>query len=584
MKNNINTILKNLLKYGPYAATLLVGLLVGWMIFGGNNANKNVVQTEEVNNHEGEIWTCSMHPQIRQDKPGKCPICGMDLILLEDMDNSLGDFQVSLSENARKIADVSTVKAIRQEVSGELFLSGKITTDERSVAEISSHVKGRIEKLYVNFTGQKVYSGQVLATVYSPELVSAQQELIQSAGLKNSRPEFYNAAVQKLLLWRLSKSQIKKIEDSGEVQYAVPILSPIGGTVTKRKISLGEHVMEGSEMFEVSNLSKLWVVFDAYESDLTWLKKGQKITFSVKSVPGKEFAATISFIDPVLDPQTRVAGVRAEVANPDGLLRPEMLIKGKVSFSPVNKTELLVPATSILWTGKKSVVYVRDPFNEGVFSYREVVTGSQVGNSFIVLSGLSEGEEIASNGVFKIDAAAQLQGKKSMMNEVLIDSNKGSVDETVVFQNVSESFSQQMNEVVDNYLLLKDDLVASDKNSAAKHSENLKKAIDEVKMETLSGASHVFWMDFLAIVNPILQDLTKENPLIIQRQKFSIVSEELYKIVKAFQINNKRLYYQHCPMANSEKGSFWLSSEIEIKNPYYGEEMLTCGSVTDSIK
>lgn len=423
----MRTIIKNIKEnYKLVIGVLIVGILLGWLLFSssGNSQLSESTELHEEHNHEAEestTWTCSMHPQIRQDKPGDCPICAMDLIPLESMESGEEEFdpnEVMMSESAAKLADIQTSIVTRGNPEKEIYLQGKVETDERKMTEITARFGGRIEQLYISFTGEKVYKGKKLASIYSPELVIAQRELLEALAFKETRPALYDAAKAKLKLWDLSDEQIEKIEKQGKPKSFFDILSPISGTVMQRHVSSGDYVQMGSRLFMVADLSSLWVMFDAYENDLPWINKGDQIDFTVQSVPGKQFEAKVSFIDPFINPRTRTAKVRVEINNSEKLLKPEMFVSGKLYSQVAGNTKpLIIPKSSVLWTGKRSVVYVRVPERENpTFIYREIVLGSQAGDSYVVERGLSEGEVIATNGVFKIDASAQLEGKMSMMN------------------------------------------------------------------------------------------------------------------------------------------------------------------------
>lgn len=404
-----------------YSIVLIIGLVLGWIFFHSSEktteASHNHVEQAEV----ATIWTCSMHPQIKQDKPGQCPICAMDLIPLEtNTSNEVGidPNEIQMSESAMKLAQIQTLIVKKEYSNKEVYLLGKVKPDERNISELTARFGGRIEKLYTNFTGQNVVKGEKLATIYSPELVTAQKELLESIEYKESNPSFYRASRNKLKLWDLTEAQIDGIETKGEPQNYFDVLSPISGTVTMRHVSVGDYIKEGNALFQVINLKKVWLMFDAYESDLPWLHEGNKVEFTVQSIPGETFTGKVTFIDPFLDAKTRVANVRVEVDNPKLELKPEMfangIIKPKISGG---KKDLMIPKTSVLWTGKRAVVYVKMPEREhNSFLYREITLGPEAGDFYIVKEGLSEGEEIAVNGVFKIDAASQLEGKPSMMN------------------------------------------------------------------------------------------------------------------------------------------------------------------------
>jgi len=216
----------------------------------------------------------------------------------------------------------------------------------------------------------------------------------------------------------LSDHQIAQIESSGQVKTKIEVYSNTSGIVSNKRVNTGDYVSQGAVLFDVMNLSQVWVQFDAYESDLAFLQVGNSITFSLKALPEKTFTANIRFIDPMIDPVNRVAKVRVEVSNADGKLKPEMFAIGIVKANLNEyRDKLVIPRTAVLWTGKRSVVYVKEPETQDLnFKMREIEIGPMLGNSYVVLDGLEEGEEIVTDGTFSVDAAAQLEGKPSMMN------------------------------------------------------------------------------------------------------------------------------------------------------------------------
>lgn len=400
------------------SVTLIIGLFLGWLIFhhSGTSDSKAGQVTETA---KSTIWTCSMHPQIKMKEPGQCPICGMDLIpLAQNNTNSVDPDAIQLSKDAMQLANVLTTTVKKQKPLKEIRLYGKVQADERLFQSQTAHVSGRIERLNINFTGESVVKGQVLAEIYSPELITAQQELLETVKTKLIQPELYEASKEKLRQWKLTEDQISKIETSGAVQNNFNVLSNTSGTVTARRVNNGDHVSVGTVLFDIADLSKVWIMFDAYESDLQFLKIGEKLSFNLQALPGQNFAGNIVFIDPVIDPVTRVAKVRVETANQSGKLKPEMFATGLVSSTLTEYIDdIVIPKSAVLWTGKRSVVYVRQPDSEEpVFKIREVELGPMLGESYVIISGLTEGEEIVTSGTFSVDAAAQLEGKPSMMN------------------------------------------------------------------------------------------------------------------------------------------------------------------------
>lgn len=396
---------------------IVLGIFLGWLIFHTPDSAKKHTATS-VTEAKKTIWTCAMHPQIRMDHPGKCPICGMDLIPLEQDNTPVDSTAIAMTEEAVKLAEVQTSIVSKQNPIKQIRLYGKIEADERLIQSQPAHVPGRIEKLLVNFIGQEVRKGQIIAQIYSPELITAQKELLEAVKMKDLQPQILEAAREKLRLWKLSEQQIEQIEKSETIKTIFEVNATVSGVVISKRVNVGDYVNVGSPLFEIADLNHVWAMFDAYESDLPWIKIGDKISFTLQSLPGKEFMGVITFIDPVINPQTRVARVRVELSNPNNLLKPEMFATGIVEARmPGAAGKLVIPQSAVLWTGKRSIVYVKDPEkSEPTFHMREIVLGPSLGDSYIVESGLFEGEEIVTNGTFSVDAVAQLAGKPSMMN------------------------------------------------------------------------------------------------------------------------------------------------------------------------
>jgi membrane fusion protein, copper/silver efflux system len=404
-------------KYFSYALLVLGGIFLGWLFFHHSHKPEQV-QAQQAVTPKVAIWTCAMHPQIRMRQPGKCPICGMDLIPLNEVDVETDSASIHLSPEAAELANVMTSVVSRQNPVMSVRLYGKVQADERLLQSQVAHISGRIEKLMVNFTGEQVQKGQTLALVYSPELTTAQQELLEAAKYKVSEPAIYEAAREKLRQWKLPESQISSIEQSGSVQNNMEVRSNTAGIVTARRVNTGDYINQGTVLFDIADLSRLWVMFDAYERDLQFLRAGEHLEFTAEALPGAKYSGTIVFIDPVIDPVNRVARVRMEVDNQAGKLKPEMFVTGIVR-SRLNEysNDLVIPKSAVLWTGTRSIVYVKKAGADGpVFSMREVDLGPMLGNSYVITRGLTGGEEIVTSGAFSVDAAAQLEGKPSMMN------------------------------------------------------------------------------------------------------------------------------------------------------------------------
>ncbi len=407
-------------KYLRGGLLIASGLLLGWLFF-HNSAPEKTGTAAEIHDHEAEghdIWTCSMHPQIRKDEPGDCPICGMDLIPLQQSNTVIDDQAIEMSESAMKLAEVQTSVVTRGNVSKEVRLYGKIQADERLLKTQTAHIPGRIEQLLVNVTGENVKKGQLIAKVYSPELLTAQKELLEALEMEDKYPAMLDAAREKLRLWKLTDQQIADIEKSGKVTTVFDVFATTSGIVANRKVNTGDYVSTGDVLFEMADLSRVWALFDAYESDLSWISLGQNLEFTAQAIPGKTFSGKITFIDPVVDASSRITKVRVEVPNPELKFKPEMFVNGIIqSKQESSGDQLIIPQSAVLWTGTRSIVYVKLPgADHPTFKMREITLGSSMKDTYVVMDGLTEGDEIVTNGTFSVDAAAQLAGKVSMMN------------------------------------------------------------------------------------------------------------------------------------------------------------------------
>ena len=392
----------------------------------------------------------------------------------------LGPREIRLTAAAEKLAEIQTARVERRHVGAEVRMVGKLAYDETRLAYISAYVPGRLDRLYIDFTGARVNKGDHLVYLYSPELLAAQEEMIQAIrtakSLENSNVSVLRERVQttvessreKLRLWGLTNEQIARIEAGGVPQEHLTIYSPLTGIVIHKNAQEGMYVQTGTRIYTIADLSHLWVLLDAYESDLEWLRYGQPVDLEIEAFAGEIFRGRISFIDPVLDPATRTVKVRVQVANPDGRLKPEMFVRavvqpqltasGKVTSSDLvgkwispmhpeivrsrpgvcpicgtplvpaerlgyvedgsdaDETPLVIPASAPLLTGKRAVVYVQVEGRPGSYEGREVTLGPRAGGYYLVEDGLVEGERVVVNGNFKLDSALQIQAKPSMMN------------------------------------------------------------------------------------------------------------------------------------------------------------------------
>ena len=588
-------------KYAIYIGILVIGLVLGWVIF-GDSSNEETEHNHNEVEETNQMWTCSMHPQIMQPEPGDCPICGMDLIPADGGSDVLLADQFKLTENAIALANIQTTIVGKGNVEGNTIkLSGKIAENEEANAVQVSYFAGRIERLDVSFTGEEVRKGQLLATIYSPELYAAQQELITAGSLKESQPDLYKAVRNKLKLWKLSEIQINQIEETGKVQENFPVYATVSGTVTEKLVEQGDYIKQGQPLLNIANLNTVWGNFDVYENQINRFKKGQEVLITTNAYPNKEFKGKVDFIDPILNTKTRTVTLRVVLNNMDDRFKPGMFVIANIEGSISNNDEVLtIPVTAVLWTGERSVVYLKSNPDQPVFEMREIKIGNQIGNEYEVLEGLIVGNEIVTNGTFTVDAAAQLQGKKSMMNKeggkvvtgheghLGMDNNSVNKENEHTNMNerliVSEKFQEQLKAVLHEYINLKDDLVNEDSKGTSESATTLLNNLSKVDMKLLSDIkAHSHWMSLEKEIKSSATSISKTSGIKVQREHFKHLSSHLINAVQLFGVNEK-VYVEFCPMADNNKGAYWLSEEEKVINPYFGEAMLTCGEVKQVIE
>lgn len=561
--------MKNLFsnKIALLSLTLLVGVLLGWG-FSALTSPKPDAHAHAEGEGLPSIWTCSMHPQIRLPEKGDCPICGMDLIPADQESAGTSNSQAfQMTPEALALAQVQTIVIGGMQAKKELVLSGKLQADERESASLTAKFPGRIEKLFVTFTGEQVKAGQRIATIYSPELLTAQKELLEASKTKATFPQLYQASKDKLSLWKLSAAQIAEIERSGQVKERMDIFADQSGVVLQKNVSVGDYVSMGAVLFTVTNLNSLWLLLDVYESDLPFVALGDEIQFTVAGKPGETLNAKVTFVDPLINANTRAASVRAEIRNVDNTLKPEMFVTARVQTRTTGSlAEVMVPRTAVLWSGKRSIVYVKVP-NASLpeFVMREVTLGNRLGENYQIASGLKAGEEIVSYGAFALDASAQLSGKPSLLNR----SSTQQVE-------VSAAFSEQLTAVVESYFLIKNNLVKD--QMPTKAVQTLTQALAKVSTDG-TGKDNSKWEKIKSGLSEATAKIKASKDIASARTHFSSLSTQVIKLTETYKLNTAVVYKDYCPMAFDNKGGYWLSETEDIKNPYFGASMLTCGEV-----
>lgn len=582
---------------------------------------------------EATVWTCSMHPQIKLPEAGACPLCGMDLIPLEKGGGDLGPRVLELSPGAAALAGVETIPVQRRSVSREVRMVGLVDYDETRLHYITAWISGRLDRLFVDYTGTLVRKGDHLVEMYSPELLSAQEELLQAISsrtkLKESSSEFLRStaeqtvrsAREKLRLWGLSVEQIAKIEREGKSSDHITIHATTGGVVVHKNKNRGEYVKTGERIYAIADLSKVWVKLDVYESDLSLIRYGQRVSFETEAYPGLAFEGQVVFVDPVLTGHTRTVKVRLNVDNTEGRLKPGMFVRATLKaqvesdgrsmapavrgkwICPMHREEihdvaggcsvcgmalvkaetlypggeapspapLVVPASAVLWTGVRSLVYVQQ---RGTHTYegREVVLGPRAGGFFVVREGLKEGELVVTKGSFKIDSALQIEARPSMM----LPPPEGAKHERF---DASAEFGSGLEPVYRAYLEVQGALAEDGEVPARAGLDRLVAGVRQVKAGSLGPDALRAWVALAKRLRDAVAKGSATASIAALRQEFAPLSEAILDLERGFGHGKGSFVEAFCPMAFDNKGAPWLQAKGAIANPYFGAAMLRCGEV-----
>ena len=579
-------------------------------------------------------WTCSMHPQIKLPKPGKCPICFMDLVPLSaphsDM-ATVGSTTYTMSETAKKLAEVETAKVDREQAKVVVRMVGMVYEDETRIAALTARVDGRLDEIYVNFTGTRVQSGDPMVKIWSPTLITSQVELFEATRSSEPSKDVIVGAEEKLIQQGLTREQVAQIKKEGKPILYVTLRAPISGIVMKRMAVLGQFVKEGTEMYTINDLSHVWIKMDAYESDLPWIRYGQEVLFTTPAVPGRQFKGKVLFIDPTLDARTRSVKIRVEAENPEFLLKPGMFVTaeleaeidatGKViksewagkyicpvhprddpssepgicpeskmplkpasayGYAQTDKPELplVIPSAAPLITGKRAVVYVEVPGAEQpTYELREVVLGPRAGDKYVVYDGLKAGDRVVVKGNFKIDSAMQILARPSMMSgpdvpkTVTAPPQEERRDEVVERIEAPHNFLEKLTPVFAEYMALKDALVEEKSDLAKEHSRKMGTAISAIGTESLTEEAARAWKELSGAMSTSLDVINAAMGVDGQRMAFASLSEAFARTLMSFRHAMKDpIIVLHCPMAEGENGAYWMEASEERRNPYFGHK------------
>lgn len=553
----------------------------GWLAAGGGEGHAHAAEASVT-------YTCAMHPNIRSPEPGPCPICAMPLVPATSAVLSSDPLAVHIAPAARRLANIQTAKAERRPLGRAIRAVGALNYDEQRLATISGYVGGRIEKLFADYTGVVVEQGDPMALLYSPELYAAQSEYLQAlealkssggAGLARFREvqqELADASRDKLIELGMTAEQVRELAQSGEAQTRLTIHAPIGGTVLRVLAREGRYVKKGEPIYRVADLSKVWLMLELFPEDAARLEPGQAVEARVKSLPGEKFHGRVAFIDPMVDPQTRTIGVRVEIDNAQGRLRPGDYATAaiEVPLGEGDAAPLVVPRSAVLMAGENSVVYVEtDP---GRFEIRPVTLGPLTARYAVIVEGVKEGEQVATAGNFLIDSQMQLAGKPS-----LIDPAKAKLDlmkpdgplelKDLTTRQFAGPTGAALERMYRAYFVIAAAL-SEDQTATAEQAAALRAAAEDAL------AANDLPDELKKLVEPVAkraEDLRDEN-VDEARVAFLKISPNVIRLAaRARGAEAESAFIQfHCFMHGD-----WLQAEELLANPYCGRKskMIRCG-------
>jgi membrane fusion protein, copper/silver efflux system len=545
---------------------------------------------------------------------------------------------LSVSPRAAALMEIQTAVVERRAVQAERRFLGKFVYDETRLHDIVVRTEGQLQRLFVNYTGIPVRQGEHIAEIYSPEFYTAARDLLVTGSVGDD-PTSIEAAKLKLRLLNVSEDQIEAIQKTNQPPQNFTLYSPVTGVLTELGGRQGTWLMKGQRVAQIADISSLWVLLDAYESDIALIQYGQQVQLDTPAFPGHSSTGFVAYVAPDLDERTRTIKVRLNVPNPDGRLRPGMFARallqvpltasglaygpelagkficpmhpeitgsGPVACSicgmPLEAAKsienvradadvvlpLVIPATAPLLTGKRAVVYVRIPDRDRpTFEGRTVTLGPRAGENYLVLDGIKEGERVVTHGNFKIDSELQIRGRPSMMAPAPQPGIEPDHDHTgmespshELGMDVPPAFGDQINELVEPYLELVSALAADDLEKSRAAVTALRDQLERVDPGKLEPDAAQAWQLVANSLHTDLRPALDSAGIDTLRQQLVPITRHVERAVISFGAGQvDTLYRAHCPMAFGNQGADWLQADRAIANPYFGARMLTCGEI-----
>ena len=516
----------------------------------------------------GAVYQCPMHPWIRSDRPGdRCTICGMALVAANPDAASADPNLVTLTPAQAAVVGVQTAPVRRGPLTRTLRVSGVIEDDDTRHRILAARVPGRVERLYVNYVGAEVEAGAPLATVFSPEMLTAQRqylERLKGGAIVSSQAE-RAAARERLLELGLTEEEIRILDNTLKPTAMVTVRSPLSGTVVSRFVYEGQYVETNDRLFEVGDFSRMWFVFDAYEPDLAWLAPGQTVEVKVASLPERILSAPITFIDPNLNEMTRTARVRVILENAERRLLHRQTAHAVVSGS--GPETLLVPRSAVLQHRGRPLVYL-DRGGQGYLA-REVRLGRMGDTDAEVLGGLAEGDRVVTEAALILDGQAQLAHAAA---------SGGGHDHGPGMPTRVQAGTPPHDEAA--YLLLRALVYAAADAAAFLANDDLPgyqkalPALREAHAAYLEGYRHAARGPLAAYTGK----LAAGPDLDAARRAFEPYSTALADLAREEHLHHRgEIYIYQCPMTPVLGTARWLSRSNQLRNPFFGSAMLECG-------
>lgn len=408
---------------------LITAQLTGVLDLSGHYARISglVFDAEEDHKHaKGGYWTCSMHPSVRLSENEKCPICGMDLVYVGGSEgDSTGQSERAVSgkqfwvdPSRQQLINLRTVPVEKVKLDRTIDAVGILQLDETGYHHVHTKIAGWVAEVYVNSIHQRVEKGEPLFTLYSPDMVSSQEEYllaIRTASDLSSSPfenvsagsrTLVEASKRRLMLFDFTEEQLRELEETRAPKKNATVYSPAAGHVLEREVFPNLWVSPEMDLYTIADHTRIWAQLEVYESEIGSVREGQRVQLTTEVYPGRTFNGVVRFVYPHLDAATRTQKVRVELPNPNFELKPEMFVKGQLRIP--GKSALAIPSDAVIRTGVRDIVYIDQ--GDGHLELREVLLGSRGGEFYEVLSGLSEGERVVSAANFLIDSESKIQG------------------------------------------------------------------------------------------------------------------------------------------------------------------------------